>query len=140
MQFELPAICTRCGLVVRSGVVVADQGTIHTHGQTTTCQECGGRAEVPDGTHTIVGDVLRWSSDYEMSREDVIRALDAAVEYLNAAGQPDVAAFQQAIEKKSPVVGAFVKRVLSDLPSDLATAGVVLGLTTALNVLIERLT
>lgn len=120
---QLPAVCQSCRTIFRSGMALGDQAQAFMTGCTAgPCPNCGGTGQVPDGSYTIIDEILQHSPRYA-SREDLLAAARLLQEAVRASPVPDLDVLAEDLRREAPSAAPLVLRMFRD-----PAAGPVIGL------------
>lgn len=112
---RLPAVCTNCGQAFPSGFALGDTATAYMEDCASgPCPRCGGDGLVPNGAYTIVEQVLAYSRDADMSREDMVAAMRVLGDALGPGGVVDLELLERRLSREAPGAADWVLQVLRD--------------------------
>lgn len=110
----LPAVCPDCGAVFPSGFGLGSAAHMVVEGcRSGPCPGCGGVGLVPDGAYTIVEQVLAYSRDADMSREQMLATTQLLGDAIGPGGVVDLEMLERRIPAEVPAA-AWVLALLRD--------------------------
>jgi hypothetical protein len=106
VTIRFPAFCPNCGLIFAPPSVVVGEGArvrgLTLSGNVQRCPQCGGLAELPEGTFDVADETIRVLSASDLTRERLLR-LQAILEQAGRAEMPTEAA-ADAIADEAPAL------------------------------------